>query len=61
MLQQNSWKIRQGVKYFMLDVTFGANSVSISICMFNLMHTFSVIRDILFVTTIILKLKTSIE
>ena len=25
-LQRNSWQIRQGLKYFMRDVTFGANS-----------------------------------
>ena len=28
MLQRNSWQIRQGVKYFMRDVTFGANSLT---------------------------------
>ena len=28
MRQRNSWKIRQGVKYFMRDVTFGANSLA---------------------------------
>ena len=26
ILQRNGWQIRQGVKYFMRDVTFGANS-----------------------------------
>ena len=26
ILQRNSWQIRQGLKYFMRDVTFGANS-----------------------------------
>ena len=26
ILQRNSWQIRQGLKYFMCDVTFGANS-----------------------------------
>ena len=31
MLQRNSWKIRRGVKYFLLDVMFGANSLAISI------------------------------
>ena len=25
MLQRNSWQIRQGVNYFMRDVTFGAS------------------------------------
>ena len=28
MRQQNRWKIRRGVKYFMRDVTFGANSLA---------------------------------
>ena len=28
MLQRNIWQIRQGVKYFMCDVTFGANSLA---------------------------------
>lgn len=28
MLQLNSWEIRQGVKHFMRDVTFGANSLA---------------------------------
>ena len=28
MLQRNSWQIRQGEKYFMRDVTFGANSLA---------------------------------
>ena len=28
MLQWNSWQIMQGVKYFMRDVTFGANSLA---------------------------------
>ena len=36
MRQRNSWKIRRGVKYFMRDVTFGANSLSIrKICSVN--------------------------
>ena len=26
ILQRNSWQIRQGLKHFMRDVTFGANS-----------------------------------
>ena len=28
MLQRNSWQIRQGVKNFMRDETFGANSLA---------------------------------
>ena len=36
MLQRNRWQIRQGVKYFMRDVTFGANSLAkFSYNMFN--------------------------